>query len=361
MPKTKKTPPKKPLVANAKPRTISQWLVEKYTKLRQRVQTFLKRRPHRSFRRTYRRDYTRSLKLPGYWAFTLNVLGMLRQHKKLFLLLALIYAVITAAVVGVASQTNYSDYSSALRDSGSKLFSGSWWEVGQAGILLTTGILGSLNDAPSEVGQFVAVLLGLMTWLATVWLLRVIMAGKKPRLRDALYNAGAPIIPTAFVFLVAVVQLLPVALAFIAFAAASSTGLINDGVESMVFWVVETLLLTLSLYLLTSTLFALIVITLPGMYPMQALRTAGDLVIGRRVRILLRFMWLFGFTFAVWAVTIIPIILFDNWLKGVWPAIAWLPLVPICLLVVASLSIVWMSAYTYMLYRRVVDDDAAPA
>jgi hypothetical protein len=97
------------------------------------------------------------------------------------------------------------------------------------------------------------------------------------------------------------------------------------------------------------------------MYPMKALTAAGDLVIGRRVRILLRFVWLFVFTFAVWAVIMIPIILFDNWLKAVWPAIQWLPIVPICLLVIASFSIVWMSSYTYILYRKVVDDGAAPA
>ena len=35
-----------------------------------RTRAYLQRRPHRSFRRTYRRDYERSLALPGYWAFT---------------------------------------------------------------------------------------------------------------------------------------------------------------------------------------------------------------------------------------------------------------------------------------------------
>jgi hypothetical protein len=94
---------------------------------------------------------------------------------------------------------------------------------------------------------------------------------------------------------------------------------------------------------------------------MESLRAAGDLVIGRRVRILLRFCWLFALTFIIWAVIMIPIILFDSWLKSVLPAIEWLPLVPICLLVVASVSIVWMSSYTYMLYRKVVDDGTAPA
>ncbi len=338
-------------------RAIRRWRDE----MKARIANLLSRRPHRSFKKTERRDFQRSLKLPGYWALTNEVRGTLWKNKKLFFALALIYGVLTFVIVGIASQSTYADYSTALRDSGSKLFEGSFWEVGQAGILLATGILGSLNSAPGDVEKFAAVLLGLLVWLTTVWLLRALMAGKKPFLRDALYNAGAPLISTFFVFLIAAVQLLPVALAAIALAAASSSGLINSGIESMVFWAFEILLLSLSLYWITSTLFGMVVVTLPGMYPLQAIRTAGDLVIGRRVRILLRLLWAILLTIFAWIVIMVPLILFDAWLKNAWPAVQWLPLIPILLLIVASLSVVWLSAYTYIFYRRVVDDDAAPA
>lgn len=343
--------------AVTKGNVLKKWIVS----IKTRIGNLLRRRPHRSFKRTYRRDYVRSLKLPGYWAFTNEVRAVLWRHKKTFLLLVLVYGAVTAAIVGIASQETYAQYSDALRESGGKLFEGSLWEVGQAGILLTTGILGSLNEAPGDIERFVAVLLGLMVWLTTVWLLRVILAGKKPKLRDGIYNAGAPLISTFFVFLIAVIQLFPVALAAIAFTAASASGLINEGIESMIFWTFEIMLLALSMYWVTSTFFALIVVTLPGMYPLEALKAAGDLVIGRRIRILFRFIWLFALTFVVWAIIMIPTILFDNWLKSVWPAIQWLPIVPICFLVIASLSVVWISGYTYVLYRKVVDDDSAPA
>lgn len=333
----------------------------KYLRIKDRMGDFLRRRPHRSFRRTYRRDYGRSLKLPGYWAFTNQVKNILLKHKKTFFALVTIYGLLTAIVVGVASQSTYTEYAEAIREGGGKLFEGSFWEIGQAGILLTAGVFGSLNEAPGDVERFAAVLLGLMIWLTTVWLLRAMVAGKKPRLRDGIYNAGSPIIPTALVAMVLAIQLLPLALAAIAYGAGSTTGLINEGIESMVFWAFEILLLTLSLYWLTSTLFALIVVTLPGMYPMRALKTAGDLVVGRRIRILLRFVWLFWLTIVVWFIVMIPVILLDSWIKGMWPAIQWVPIIPVCLLLVASISVVWVSAYTYMLYRKVVDDDAAPA
>ena len=359
--KKKASPSKKRSTAPIKVPTLKERLRAFIGSVKTRARNFIKRRPHRSFRRTLRRDYSRSLKLPGYWAFTNEVRALLWKNKRLFLLLALVYALLTTLIVGIASQATYTEYTDALKESGSKLFDGEWWQVGQAGILLSAGVLGSLNETPGNVERMVALFLGLMIWLSTVWLLRVILAGKKPRLRDGIYSAGAPVISTLLVFSVAVIQLLPVALAAIAYGAASASGLINEGIESMIFWIFETLLLTVSIYWLSSTFFALIIITLPGMYPMQAFKAAGDLVIGRRIRILLRFLWLFFFLFVVWGVIMIPLIFFDGWLKSIWPAIADVPIVPVALLAVASLSIIWMSAYTYIFYRKVVEDGAAPA
>ena len=191
--------------------------------------------------------------------------------------------------------------------------------------------------------------------------MRALMAGGKPKLRDGLYNAAAPFLSTLLVSFVVVLQLLPVALAAIGFSAASATGLFDGGVEAMLFWVGAGMLGMLSLYWITSSLIALVVITLPGMYPLQALRTAGDLVVGRRIRILLRIAWMLLLIAVAWVVVVVPVILFDSWLKSLWPAIAWLPIVPVTMLVMASLTVLWGAAYIYVLYRKVVDDDAAPA
>jgi len=330
-------------------------------RLKRRRDLFLERRPHRSFRRTRRRDYTRSLRLPGYWAFTREVGLYLWRRKKTFLLLVVLYALITALFVGLASQSNYAEFGNRIKDVGGQFFSGKWWEIGQAGMLLIAGVTGSLSDTPSDLERSIAVVAGLLMWLTTVWLLRAFMAGKKPRLRDGLYHAGAPIVSTFCILVVLLIQLTPLALAALAFSAAASTGFLDQGIEAMVFWAVEVLLITLSLYWFASTFFALVIVTLPGMYPLQALGNAGDIVIGRRLRIFLRFVWVLVLTFTVWAIVMIPIILLDGWLKSVWPAITWIPIVPIFFLIMASLSVLWLASYTYMLYRKVVDDDAAPA
>jgi hypothetical protein len=147
----------------------------------------------------------------------------------------------------------------------------------------------------------------------------------------------------------------------IGYSAAQSTGLLAGGVEAMLFWVAASLLALLSLYWVTSTMIALVVVTLPGMYPMRAIKTAGDLVIGRRLRILLRLLWMLLGLAVFWIIVMIPIILFDTWIKSLWPAIENVPTIPIVLLAMSSISVVWVSSYVYLLYRKVVDDDAKPA
>src|SRR3546814_3932949 len=69
-------------------------------------------------------------------------------------------------------------------------------------------------------------------------------------------------------------------------------------------------------------------LTLPGMYPLRALAIAGDMVVGRRIRILLRIVWMLVLIIILWIVILLPIIMFDTWLKGIAPGIEWLPLVP---------------------------------
>ena len=180
-------------------------------------------------------------------------------------------------------------------------------------------------------------------------------------MRDGLYGAGAPIISTFFVASLIVLQMLPLALALFGYSSAVSSGLLEGGVESMMFWSVAALLAILSLYWITTTLIALVVVTLPGMYPMQAIRTAGDLVVGRRLRILLRLIWMLLTLALTWVIIVIPIILFDGWLKSVWQAVSWMPIVPVTLLVMGSITIVWIASYVYLFYRKVVEDDALPA
>lgn len=340
---------------------VVSWLQRSGISLQRHIQEFKSRRPHRSFLLTRRRDYVRSLQLPGYWAFSNYVFQTIWRQRRLFGLLVLVYAILSGLVVGITSQDVYTQLGDALKTTSDDIFNGNLGEIGKAGLLLVATISGGANATPTEGQQIYGAIFVLLTWLTTVWLLRNILAGHAVRLRDGLYSAGAPIVATFFVGIILLVQLLPLGLAFVGYSAAVSSGLLSGGVAEMVFWTVASLLGVLSLYWVTSTIIALVVVTLPGMYPMRALRTAGDLVIGRRLRILLRLLWMLLGIVVVWAVVMIPIIIFDTWLKSVWSAVAGVPIIPLVLLAMGSVTIVWAASYVYLLYRKVVDDDARPA
>lgn len=364
MSKRTSTPSKKRPTATKKPAATRRrfgFLTRPYERLRRRVRNFLIRRPHRSFRRTRRRDYVRSLKIPGYFAFTGEVWRLLWRHKKLFGLLVLFYAVISGIFVGISSQSSFTDVSKLLEESGKNILNGAWGEIGKAGLLLLSAASGSFAPQLSDVQQVYSIFIVLVTWLTTVWLLRAILNGHTPKLREGLYSSGAPIIPTFLVVILFFLQLAPFALAALGITVAFATDFLSNGIIGMIFWLVVGLLSVLSLYWISSTILALVIVTLPGMYPMQAVKAAGDLVVGRRLRILLRLVWLLLLIVLGWVLIMIPVILLNKWLVTLWPFINNIPLVPLAILVVTSLATVWSAGYVYLLYRKVVDDGAAPA
>lgn len=324
----------------------------------QRVKGFLSRRPHRSFRLTRRRDYARSLRLPGYWSFTATVLGVIRKNKKSLLIIGLLYAALSVFFLGIGSQQDFA----ALRESLNEVAQNfNWGDLVTASLLAVSTVSGNISPEMTEAQQIYTVILVLLLWLSVVWLLRQRLAGRQVKVRDALYNAGAPIVPTALLFLVLVIQLIPIALALFAYYAAQASGLLEGGIEAMLFWFAAFGLAILSLYWITGTFLALVIVTLPGMYPFRALKIAGDMIVGRRLRILLRIVWLFLLIGISWIIIMTTVILLDAGLKQLVPAIAWLPIIPVVMLLLSATSLIIIAVYIYLLYRRIVDDDAKPA
>lgn len=330
-------------------------------KLKNSFSNFLNRRPHRSFKRTVRRDYMRSLELPGYFAFTKEVSLLIKSHLQLFLALIAVFSLLSSVLVGLASQETYQTLGETLNQTSQNIFSGAAGEVSKAGLLLVTSLNGTLSAESTDIQQVYAIFIFLLIWLTTVWLLRAIFSGQRPKLRQGIYSSGAPIVPTLIILLIMLLQAIPAALAVIAYSAALTTDFLSNPLISIIFFFVALLLILLSVYLLVSTFFAMIVVTLPGMYPWKAIRTAGDMVVGRRLRILLRMVWLVLIITLSWLVIMIPMILLTNWLQATISQIAWIPIIPVLLVVMSTATTVIAALYVYVLYRKVLDDDAAPA
>ena len=322
-----------------------------FNKLSQRRQNFLARRPHRSFRLSKRRDYRRQLKLPGYWSFTKQVFTMLWKNKKTFFALVLVFTSLAFLLSNAMSQNTYQQLKDAMNEMKDNGFNGFFTTIGIFSGVVINYTTGSSATSPSQ--QAANVLIGLFAWLSAVWLVRAISAGQKPKMRDGLYSSGSPVIALMVLILVLLIQLIPAAAAVIIYGALSASGMLSQTIILMLAAGASILVITLSAFWILSTLFA--------MYPFRALRLAGDIVTGRRVRILFRLSWGFVIIALMWVVVLMPTIMIDGVLKSALPILDWMPIVSVVGLMLVYVTIVIIAAYVYTFYRKVVESDSKPA
>ncbi len=315
-----------------------------------RSQNFLRRRPHRSFRRTRGRDMPAVQPLPGSIFFTSEVMAVIKRFRRPYIYFLLIYTFLFTAIAGILDQASYTSFSETIKNLAPSVIGGDVNQLTQAGTTFAALISTQLSEGIDQTTQVYLTVLALFTWLSVVWFLRQRLNGSIVNVRDAIYNSGAPVLSTFLVGLVGLFQLLPAAIAIIAFWTASQVGVIVGGVEAMLFAVAMILLIILSLYWVTSTLLAMVVVTLPGTYPFRALSIAGDIIVGRRLTMLYRLVWLIFLLVLLWVFILIPTILLADALP--WK---WLPLVPFVAQMLAGASLLFAATYIYLLYRRMID------
>lgn len=272
----------------------------------------------------------------------------------------ILYALIIIFLGIITSQSTYDSIGKLVSESLGKIFDGGVGQLLNAGMLTFSSLAIDTTSLRAEQGVMLALLV-LMTWLTAVWLLREILLGLKPKLRDGLYNATAPLISTSVVLLILLIQLSPVGIMALAYSALVSVHILTEGFGMMLFGLLAASVLTLVLYWVTSTIIALVVVALPGMYPLRAIQAASDLVVGRRLRVMLRIVWAFVYSSVIWCVVMVSLVLLERGLSSKLKWLESVPIVPFAGAFMMALLFVWLAAYIYLLYRKVVADDAKPA
>ena len=184
--------------------------------------------PHKSFRRTYREDYLREDKTPGMMHHILASFRMIFKSWKLFLPFLVLVVVLDIVLIGLMSESNYAGMQETLDKNSQEISGEKMGGLAKAGAMLVSTITtGGLAGESKEVTMVFSILIFLMIWLVTIFILRHKLAKNKIKLRDALYNAMTPLLSTLVVFLVALVQCIPIFLLIIAYSAAVQTGFLN--------------------------------------------------------------------------------------------------------------------------------------
>jgi hypothetical protein len=283
----------------------------------------------------YRQTVPEYKPLPEAYSLFRNVVLQLWTNKKLFGGIVLTYGVLDIVLVrGFSSGSNLASFKSTLDHT----FTGSGGKL--ASSVLTLGYLlsgsGSGGVAQSDIYQSILLLI---CSLAIIWALRQVTTGRTTRVRDTFYRGMYPLIPFFLLVVLIGAQLLPLAIGGGLYNTVMTNGIAVHAWEK-VFWLLLFIGLGLwSLYMITASVFALYIVTLPNMTPLRAYRSAKQLVYGRRLLIWRKIIFLPIVLILLAAIVGVPLIFFAA---------------PLALWVFFALGVIALPvvhSYLYNLYR----------
>lgn len=281
---------------------------------------------------------TKNPKLPGALRLFKQSFVILAAHWKVFVGITLLYGVLNVVLVqGFHAAGNLGEAKSSL----DQAFTGNWSQL-LTGASLFVYLLGASGNTATPTAGAYQFILALIVSLALIWTLRQVYAKHAVRVRDGLYLGMGPLVPFVLVLGVIVLQLLPLSIGALLYGTVVSSGIAATGLEQALWALLFFGLAVVSLYLISSSLLALYIVTLPDMTPLRALRSARQLVRGRRWTVLRKLVFLPVALFVLAAMLMIPLILFAT------PLAAWI------FLVVTMLLLPIVHSYMYALYRSLL-------
>jgi len=239
-------------------------------------------------------------KLPSWWILLKKSARLLWANKKPILGFAVLYGLLNLLFVrGLQSPFDIDAIDQVLSDT-----------LGSESANLETGftafgLLVGASTAGTEITRLYEFIFFIVSSLALIWLYRQQQSGNRVSVKMAFYRGMYPLIPFVLVLMVVFLQAIPLIVGNTFYTTVISNDLVFGFFEHLVWLVFLLLTALLSLYMMSSSLIALFVVTLPEMTPMVALRQARELVRYRRFAVLRKI----GILFLVFLVAIVLIVL----------------------------------------------------
>lgn len=277
--------------------------------------------------------------LPNSFRLTLQAFIILRRFWKTLLGIVAVYLVLN--VIFASGVSDISGTVSIIKaDLNSYAAEGSPLASGASGFL---SLVSSAGTSSSSTGSVLQGILIVIESLVIIWALRQLLSGRSVGVKEAYYSSMTPMVPFLLVVFFILLQLLPLTFgSAVITAIAASLGTLH-GVWSLLFGGLFILLAAWSAYMVSSSIFALYIVTLPGMEPRASLRSAKNLVRFRRWPILRRVLFLPVVVLVLMGMVTIPLILYATFL-----------VVPVFYLL-SVLAILFSHTYLYNLYRGLLE------
>lgn len=276
-------------------------------------------------------------KLPSAWAIFKSSAAHIFAHKKLYGGIALVY--LALVIVFVRGFIFTSDIGLA-KESIEDLFSGFGGQIASSFTVLSL-LLESSNPTGAAGSLYQSIVLLLIS-LVMIWALRQTHAGNSISLKDAFYKSTYPLVQFLLVIVVIGIQMLPLLVGSFLYGATISSGIAVTGIEKVLWGLLVFLLTLLSIYMISASVFALYIVTLPDMTPMKALRSARGLVQNRRWTVIRKVLFLPFIILIISAVVLLPVIMVAA------------PVAEIVFLLLGSALIITAHGYLYSLYRELL-------
>lgn len=308
----------------------------------------LAKRTYKSFRLSKPIRRPSRQKLPSSWALLRETWALLSARKGFFVGVVVVYGVLQLILVTGVVSSGTADVRDALLTAADGV-SGAL----VTSLTLTTYVASTTGQAGTDQGSVYQFILIIIASLAVIWALRRVEnlrssklhASEKVRIRDAYYKGMTPLVPFMLILVVILLEFIPLLVGSWLYSVVIQGGIAVTLIEQLLWGLFLSVFAVLTIYLVLSSLFALIIVTLPDMTPMQALRSSRGLVLHRRWELIRKFLFLAVVTtFALLAV-MMPI---AFWLPAIAP---WVLYALFTALLAVTLG------YLYVIYRELLRRD----
>ncbi len=298
----------------------------------------LRKKPKYKSFRLHKRVKHNDPKLPSWWGISKKAFRLLGANSKNILKFFFIYGFLYLIFVrGFSSPVNIDEIRGAFDELATEDVSALATNFTVFSLLIQ-----STTNAAGDVQGLYQMLFLIVGSLALIWLFRQQQAGNKVTMKMGFYRGMYPFVPFVLVTIVIALQTLPASIGNFLFKTVIDSGLAINMLEQSVWLLLFIFLLLLSFYMISSSLIALLVVTLPEMTPKIALKKAKELVEFRRFSVLRKVLALFLILVVVFVSIVFPAIFVSA------------SLAQILYFALTILAVPFAAAYLFVLYRELL-------
>lgn len=230
---------------------------------------------YRAFRLTGKINALHVKPLPTVRQLWRDTWQFMRNNKKTMLIIWAMYVV--TYMLFVKNIEGFDGDTALLKDELHAVLQGDFGGIFTV-ISLYASFFTSLTATSDDIANFMQTAIFVVFSLVYIWVLRKLHIKKSVSIKEAFYSAPRPLIPFLGVLFIFVLELLPAGVGSLILVTAQSTTAVQPGLEMFAIYILTTLSVVVSLYLLTGSLFAMYIATLPNTGPWQAVRSSLQLL-----------------------------------------------------------------------------------